>query len=185
MLFDELVTIANRVARKHTGDLGTCILSSVALVGVLEGLGIAARPVRVEAAIFPDDREQFAAILGSRRYRGWLAEAENGEWRGHLAVAVGDEWLLDATIDQANRPEWNGAGMDPLAVALPPRFFWPSGRVQAWANGRDCRARYTIFPNQKSFGKAYDARPSHGVPWRRRSPRSMPAVGLVRMCDFR
>ena len=158
---DELVTIANRAARRHTGQFGTCILTSYALVAVLEGLGVQARP---SAAVFPDDREQFAMIIGSRRYRGWRAEAEDGMWRGHLAVAVGDEWLLDATIDQANRPEWGEAGMDPLALALPPRFFWPSGRVQAWADGRQCRARYTIFESQKGFGKAHDAHPRQWRP---------------------
>jgi hypothetical protein len=25
---------------------------------------------------------------------------------GHLAVAIEDEWLLDPTLDQANKKEW-------------------------------------------------------------------------------
>jgi hypothetical protein len=26
-------------------------------------------------------------------------------WKGHLVVVIGNDWLLDATIDQADKPE--------------------------------------------------------------------------------
>ena len=119
--------------------------------------------MRVECGVFPDDREQIATILGHRRRR--LLKSEEGMWDGHLAVAIGDEWLLDATIDQANKPHWGpDVGMDPVALALPAGFFKPSGRVLAWADGRQCRARYCIFPRQTGFARAPAARPSHWGP---------------------
>ena len=61
-----IVIMANRVAREfNDGALNTCIQTSYALAAALTDLGYAdARPVRVEAASFPDDRKLHGAILG-------------------------------------------------------------------------------------------------------------------------
>jgi hypothetical protein len=60
-----IVIMANRVAREfNDGALDTCIQRSYALAAALTDLGYAdARPVRVEAASFPDDREIQHVIL--------------------------------------------------------------------------------------------------------------------------
>ena len=46
-------------------------------------------------------------------------------WRGHLVVAIEDVWLLDATLDQANKTEeWpSRAWVPPLVVRLN-NAFW-------------------------------------------------------------
>lgn len=64
-----IVMMANHVAREfNEGALNTCIQTSYALAGVLTYLGYAdARPVRVEATSYPDDREIEHVILGSLR----------------------------------------------------------------------------------------------------------------------
>jgi hypothetical protein len=79
--FKAIVMMANRVAREfNDGVLNTCILTSYALAAALTDLGYAdARPVRVEAASFPDDRNLHAAILG---WRGSGPRAREGYWRG-------------------------------------------------------------------------------------------------------
>jgi hypothetical protein len=63
--FQQLVTAANQVAAKFNGARDTCILTSYALHNVLQRLGHNSRPLRIEAAVFPDDRRFYGSILGS------------------------------------------------------------------------------------------------------------------------
>jgi hypothetical protein len=49
-------------------------------------------------------------------------------WRGHLAVVVDDSWLLDPTLDQANKKEWpRSMRVGPLAIQLS-KNFWAEQR---------------------------------------------------------
>jgi hypothetical protein len=86
--FKAIVMMANRVAREfNDGDLNTCILTSYALAAALTDLGYAdARPVRVEAASFPDDRELHCITLGPLPPRG---RAEDGYCAGIWRSALG------------------------------------------------------------------------------------------------
>ena len=161
-----IVTLANRVAWGfHEGALNTCIQTSYALAAALTDLGYAdARPVRVEAASFPDDRELHAAILGSPGPR----RARDGYWCGHLAVCIGQSWLLDPTLDQSNDTNgWADAGVavEPVAVPLTPEFWdldLPHQRA-VWARSPAVATPYTLVP-QKGFAWAPDARPSRWRP---------------------
>src|SRR6266480_4619758 len=95
--FQNLVTVANQVAIKfNDGSRSTCMLTSFALHEVLQRLGYNSRPLRIEAAVFPDDRKLCGTILGS--HSGCRRAASPGMWRGHLAVVVEDDWLLDPTL---------------------------------------------------------------------------------------
>jgi hypothetical protein len=96
MSFQKLVTTANHVATKFNGARDTCVLTmltSFALHDVLQRL----RPLRIEAAVFPDDRKLCGTILGSCEPSSRRAVSP-GKWWGHLAVVVDDEWLLDPTL---------------------------------------------------------------------------------------
>ena len=62
--FQKLVTTTNRVAAKFNGSRDTCILTSFALNDTLQRLGYNSRPLRIEAAVFPDDRKFYGTILG-------------------------------------------------------------------------------------------------------------------------
>jgi hypothetical protein len=75
-----------------------------ALSNVLQRLGYNSRPLRIEAAVFPDDRKFHGSILGTQHRP--LHAASPDHWWGHLAVVVDNNWLLDATLDQANKEEW-------------------------------------------------------------------------------
>ena len=169
--FKNIVIMANRVAREfNDGDLDTCVLTSYALAAALTDLGYAnARPVRVEAASFPDDPKLHGAILG---WRGSGRRAPKGYWKGHLVVCIGQSWLLDPTLDQSNYAsdtQWADAGVRvwPVAAPLTPEFWdldLPPHQRVVWARSRSPVAtRYTLVP-QKGFAWAPDARPSHWRP---------------------
>jgi hypothetical protein len=164
--FKAIVITANRVAREfNDGDLDTCVLTSYALAAALTDLGYAnARPVRVEAASFPDDRKLHAVSLGRSSGR----RAPKGYWCGHLAVCIGQRWLLDPTLDQSNRTQWAdaGIGVEPVAASLTPEFWdldLPSHQRLVWVRFFGVSTRYGLVP-QKGFARAGDARPSHWRP---------------------
>jgi hypothetical protein len=99
-----LVTIAKQVAFEFSGSRDTCILTSFALNDALQRLGYSSRPLRIEAAVFPDELKAVGTILGWHRPPGRRRAAKPDHWWGHLAVLVEDEWLLDPTLDQAKWP---------------------------------------------------------------------------------
>jgi hypothetical protein len=139
--FQQLVVTANRIAAEFNGSRDTCILTSFALHNVLQRLGYNSRPLRIEAAIFPNDQKLSGNILGSIE-RGARRAASPDMWWGHLGVVVDNDWLLDPTLDQANKKEWSRTiHVGPLAVRLEEKFWaeWGSilGRVLI---NRDCSA---------------------------------------------
>jgi hypothetical protein len=146
--FKAIVMLANGVARD-------------ALAAALTDLGYAdARPVRVEAASFPDDDKLHAAILGRPSGR----RARDGYWWGHLAVCIGQSWLLDPTLDQSNATGWAdaGIGVEPVAAPLTPEFWdldLPPHQRLLWVRFPAGSTRYMLVP-QKDFAR----RPSHWRP---------------------
>jgi hypothetical protein len=166
--FKAIVIMANRVARWfNDGALDTCVLTSYALAAALTDLGYAdARPVRVQAASFPEDRNLLASILGST---GAGRRATDGYWWGHLAVCIGQSWLLDPTLDQSNDADgWvdAGIGVEPVAAPLTPEFWdldLQSSQRLLWVHFSAVSTRYMLVP-QKGFARAPNARPSHWRP---------------------
>lgn len=173
-----IVMVANLVARMfNDGELSTCILTSYALAASLTDLGYAdARPVRVEARSFPDDRELGGAGLGLLPdsyldFGGSRRRAQDRYWRGHLAVCIGRSWLLDPTLDQINEAKGSkwadaGIGVEPVAASLTPEFWdldLPKDQRLLWVRFPAVSTRYALAP-QKGFARAPDARPSHWRP---------------------
>ena len=168
--FKAIVIMANRVAREFNGGaLDTCIRTSYALAAALTDLGYAdARPVRVEASSFPDDSELQHVILGSLRPR---PAAGDGYWWGHLAVCIGQSWLLDPTLDQINDAHgtrWAdaGVGVEPVAASLSPEFWdldLPPHQRLVWVRSSTVATRYWLMP-QKGFAWLENTRPSHWRP---------------------
>jgi hypothetical protein len=116
-----LVILTNKEAFKFNERRDTCVLTSYALHSVLQQIGFSSSLLRVEAGIFPDDRRCCGTILGSGPLN--RNASKPGMWKGHLVVVVGDQWLLDATLDQANKDEWpNTARVGPIVVELTSRF---------------------------------------------------------------
>ena len=90
----KVVSTTNRVAAKVNGSRSTCVPTSFALDAVLRRLGYNSRPLRIEAAVFPDHRKVCGTILGGWREPGCRRAASPGMWLGHFAVVIEDEWLL-------------------------------------------------------------------------------------------
>ena len=90
--------------------------------------------------------------------------AAPGMWHGHLAVVVDDRWLLDATLDQANKPdEWPPeAFVGPVVVKLSDAFWREHGYVRVRMGAT--RATFSLYRRQVGFMHAGDARPSHWRP---------------------
>jgi hypothetical protein len=158
-----LVTLANRIARKFNGSRDTCILTSFALNDALQRLGYNSRPLRIEAAVFPDEPKAVGTILGWSNPPERRRAATPDHWWGHLAVLVDEMWLLDATLDQANKREWpRSMRVGPLAVRLSENFWAERGSTMVRTNG--CEVRFSPHPKQNGFAHAGDARPSHWRP---------------------
>jgi hypothetical protein len=152
-VFPKLVAIANRVAAKFNGSRSTCVLTSFALHDVLQRLGYNSRPLRIEAAVFPDDRKLCGTILGAWSEPGARRAASPGMWQGHLAVVVEDCWLLDPTLDQANKKEWpRSMRVGPLAIRLPEKFWAEHGSILIQVN--KCSVRFSPHPRQVGFARA-------------------------------
>jgi hypothetical protein len=159
--FQALVELTNQVAAEFNQSLDCCVLTSFALHDVLRRLGYNSRLLRIEAAVFPDAPKLIGTILGS--VRGPKRAASPDKWWGHLAVVVDNQWLLDATLDQANKSEWpRSMRVGPLAVRLSEKFWAEHGSVLVQTNG--CSVRFSPHPRQLGFVKAGDARPSHWRP---------------------
>jgi hypothetical protein len=170
----DLVVLTNAEAFACNGSRDTCISTSFALSHVLQQLDYNARPLRVEAAVFPDDRKVYGTLLG----RPSRQAAEPGMWYGHLAVAIDKEWLLDATIDQANKDEWPaGAHVGPIVVWLTAEFwtsdFWTASAC-VFVQVGESRVRFCKFPRQNGFARTDEARPSR---WRPLADRILDRVG--------
>jgi hypothetical protein len=156
-----LVSITNRLSREHNdGDRNTCILTSYALIDVLQRLNFKAYPLRVEAAAFPDDRNLSTGKLGGNPYSS--PPAGPGMWKGHLVVAIGKEWLLDPTLDQVNEEEWPACyWVEPLAVKLV-EDFW-NGR-SIFVRNNESIVRYTLYLRQHGFAAVENARSCYWKP---------------------
>jgi hypothetical protein len=159
----ELVVLANAEAFALNGDRDTCISTSYALCHVLQQLGFNARPLRIEVGVFPNHKLG-CVVLG----RPSRIATEPGMWCGHLAVAIGRDWLLDATLDQANKDEWlAGAHVGPIVVRLTEEFwtadFW-TGSACVFIQVGESRVRFCKFPRQNGFARTGAARPSNWRP---------------------
>jgi hypothetical protein len=76
--FDSLVAITNRVAFEFNESRDTCILTSFALHDALQRLGYNSRPLRIEAAVFPDDPKLIGTILGRFEQPGAQTRGKTG-----------------------------------------------------------------------------------------------------------
>ncbi len=158
-LFDapsSLIAATNAVNESAFTILGSrdhCILSAHALSAILRD-SFPVRLARVTLGIFPNDRKYLASVLGSDGCGGPRYKADEGMWKGHLAVLVDEQWLCDSTSDQSNRP---GIKLPPLVVKL----HSLNPRESTFFKVNDCDCRYSLYHIQNGFKSAPDARPSH------------------------
>jgi hypothetical protein len=154
----DLVDLTNKMSRTFNGGrLNTCILASYALNDVLRRLGLQAYPLRVTTIVSPADRRLVATVMG----KSYL-EYVPGKWNGHLVVAIEKAWLLDPTLDQANRQEWPATSLIRPVVVKLTEEFWAGGMVGLHINGTS--VGYLLHKRQQGFARAPAARPSQWKP---------------------
>jgi hypothetical protein len=143
------------------GYRDTCVLTSYALTNVLRRLGADAYPLRVETGAFPRCKKLGGIVLGriDPPLGAPRTRSEPGFWKGHLVVAIGKEWLLDATLDQVNNESWPPSAWVSPALLRLSNDFWSGGQISMEENGTF--VRYSLYAKQHGFANAPDARPSH------------------------
>jgi hypothetical protein len=152
----DILMCVNRCSFAELGYRNSCILTSHALDYVLRQLGYTSKVLRISATVYPIDQRLTGVALGLDSYgNGRRPKAGKDHWHGHVAVLVNNRWLLDPTLDQANRDSIN---VTPVAFEM--TTLEPRGPL-IFLRINDCDVRYEIYRNQKRFATAPDARPSH------------------------
>lgn len=117
----------------------SCIETSRIVQLLLKEAGFAARVVPVQARIANAAaahlirRNDFEALRGGANgaymvILGAPGKPQSGHWAGHLAVYC-QGLLIDASVDQASRPEKGILLPQPVAFDVGPTFLEPGGRI--------------------------------------------------------
>ncbi len=160
---NQFCLLANREIFRFYGSRGSCIFSTGVCCDVLQHFGFKAEPLRVEAALFHDDRKFHGCILGSNGDGTRRAAAGKDKWIGHLITLLDGVYLLDTTLDQANdvNPHLKAK---PVVIDLrTTTWFQPNlrggqctGLLRLWD---DVQVRYSPAWRQTGFRHAGDFRP--------------------------
>jgi len=156
----------NAIMRKYKDTC--CIAAARVVTEVLKKLHFKdVRPFVVEANIFnevyvrkgrtPQSDEEaqqwltegaWQVVMGDRK------EPSNpGQWAGHLAVLLHEEYLLDIAIFQASRPQ-KQINLHPIFTSVPPDFV--KGEDKCGLMFNNCMVVYVPYPNDKSYEAAKD-----------------------------
>jgi len=105
-------------------------------------------------------KKRLNALLNHRRGHSigiGMEESPGVGWKGHLILIVKDTegtWLVDATLNQANRPEHN-IWMLPIGVKVDELFGTYDGS-RAMLKLNDCAVMYSAFPSDQSYENLLD-----------------------------
>jgi hypothetical protein len=145
----------------------SCINSTRVLFDVYRAAGIPADAVSVRARIYSPGFVERAHREGRmpvtpEELQSWTSEPgvwsvgigygiNHGKqkWPGHLVLRSGSH-LIDATIDQANRPQHGIVMPAMLLLAQVPEAFW-RGEEPFAAEINDCQTVYEARPNDNSY----------------------------------
>lgn len=152
----------------------SCIASTRVAVDALAYFGIPARPLSVKAAYYNRQAAEHAARIGrllespeetiawSKEDGSWgigigyapdeSAQTDAEKWAGHLVAIAGDRLLIDLSLDQADRPQYD-IKFAPVSFRLSTEeqamFLQPEGRIERFYRGGILF--YTAFPHDQSF----------------------------------
>lgn len=157
----DFCSLANQEIERFYGRKDSCIFSTAAICDVLTHFGLEVAPLRVEAAVFPDDRKVHGCVLGSFGDGAPRRAAGADMWHGHLVSFVEECYLLDTTLDQAKVP-----GVGSLVIDLCTTKWFdqcPTYRDMPWTGllrpWPGIQVRYTKFHRQNGWQHAGDFRP--------------------------
>jgi hypothetical protein len=170
----------------------SCINSTRVLFDVYRAVGIPAEAVSVRTRIYSPGFVERVHREGRmpktpEELQSWTSEPGvwsvgigygighgKNKWPGHLVLRSGSH-LIDATIDQANRPQHGIVMPAMLLLAQVPEAFW-RGEEPLAAEINDCHILYEARPNDNSYlgSPAWSGRSHRGR--RRRGVGSIPGI---------
>lgn len=132
----------------------SCIVSTAIGIDVLTAFGILAEPLPIKTSIFNTpyvkriesgsefpNREtliRWGQEDGSYSVGIGYGENQPNKWAGHLVILAENQWLIDLSIDQANRPAYNMV-FAPIAVEIDDSFL--KGKTPRIVKQDDCVIR--------------------------------------------
>jgi len=165
---------ASAIARDSCvrGGAHGSVVTCRTLGAALHRLGIDCLPVTTRTVVFnpyvakefkpermPSKKRMSALLNHPKGYSVGLGmeEAEGDGWKGHLVLLANMRdgiYLLDPTLDQANRPKYKIELM-PIALKLVDTFtLFDGARIAFNING--CAIMYSMLPSDKSFADLED-----------------------------
>ena len=133
---------------------------------VLTHFGFQAEPIRVETGLFHDDPKSYGCVLGSSGDGTRRPAAGKDMWAGHLCSIINRIYLLDSTVDQANKDHPH-LHAQPIVIDLrTTKWFDPRSSLARGSRGLACCAlwnngtqvRYTQHHRQAGWKSAGDFR---------------------------
>jgi hypothetical protein len=140
----------------------SCIVSTAVGIDILNHFNVMAEPLAVRTSIF---NEPFASRLSKlqswpnkKQVEEWSKEGSYSvgigfgaqqvdKWAGHLVVLVEKQFILDLSIDQASRPQYNMV-LNPFLVEVNKEFF--SGTPKVF-NLNQCVIRIDLLKDNKDY----------------------------------
>jgi len=191
--YEKLGRFARPLIRQHY-NADSCIAATLIVCGALEVLGIRAEPFNANLVAC---NARWMQLMGERG--GWPAdeatmldwtrnlgawnvgiglsyphEVKPGQWNGHLVALTEDRVLIDASADQASRPE-RGLVLPGTILARHTRGFKTGGMRVVVPLEQDALAFYTPERNK--------ALPTNAPDWKRTdrlAPLVLELVELIR-----
>jgi hypothetical protein len=139
---------------------GTCILHTRLATMLAREAGIRARPLRCNVVVangkWLELAEELDRMPETREWRGgeWSLGIGHGRevgqpgYDGHVVVVVEERWVLDLTLDQANRPQ-HGINMHLGYFAVTPE--WLRGETMTAFRRDGCFVQYEAVPEDRGF----------------------------------
>jgi hypothetical protein len=158
----QLIVTASRGAMRGQWRADSCIAATRITKAVLDYFGYSVRPAAVRVAGFTATAwsDAQAGRTGNDPARGaWSVGVvgsgaiRDGRWDGHLVAIVEGCWLLDASVEQLNRPE-HGLQFAPSACPLPDG--WPETPLLLRQNSTGSVLTYRSMPDRQAWRRTAD-----------------------------
>lgn len=160
---EDYVTIGARIRQQILAHYlrDSCVATARATVDALKQAGVDVFPLSVRVYIVNEPVQQFSLEHGYFPEVGTDDYPPDGygiglgvtpstpdAWAGHVVVVAERKWLLDFSIDQANRPDY-GIVLDPLVAPVTER--WIRGKEMMLLHRGPAYLYYQTLPGDKGF----------------------------------
>ena len=155
-----LAAVRDRVLQHYRPD--SCIATTKAIIEIVRPADAYALHVKalVMNGPFVDllgsgaDPESPEGIAAGTESGAWAVhvgagDPEPGKWAGHLVAIVERKWLVDASIDQASRPEHDIHLTEPVVAKVTEAFL--RGKEPLLVVVKKAFIRYDAVPGDKSY----------------------------------